>query len=356
MRILIAGDWQYGIYEQAFADALARQGHEVVAYRWGDVFAGTSGLVQLTFPLPGPALLRLNRALLTAATGSRPDVVLVWRGTHVLPATLERVRAETGAAIVTYNNDDPYGGSQGGAVRWRQVFKWHWYNKSHAVADLSLVYRPVNLGEVRAGGARRAAVMPPYFIPDKDRSVVLRDADVERFGCDVVFVGHYEPDGRERYLKALVDAGLHVRLFGGRYWTPAVLGETAAYFGTVHEAHGDDYAKALCGARMCLCFLSRLNRDTYTRRCFEIPASGSLLLSERTADLQWFFREDEEAVFFSSVDELVMKARWLKAHPDDARRIAAAGMRRVHADGHSVNDRARGFIARVREIRCTARP
>ena len=95
---------------------------------------------------------------------------------------------------------------------------------------------------------------------------------------------------------------------------------------------------------MCLCFLSKLNRDTYTRRCFEIPACGKLLLSERTEDLMKMFTEDEEAVFFSTPEELVEKALWLSQHPEDVERIARAGMQRVHLDGHSVKDRMKEFV------------
>jgi spore maturation protein CgeB len=168
--------------------------------------------------------------------------------------------------------------------------------------------------------------------------------DMERFECDAVFVGHHEPDGRERYLTGLVKAGLKVRLFGDKYWTRGVLGDLADYFGQVRHAIGEEYSKALCGAKMCLNFLSRMNRDSYTTRCFEIPACGKLLLSERTEDLVQMFKEDQEAVFFSSTDELVEKALWLRDHPDELDRIALAGMRRVHRDGHSVDDRMKEFL------------
>ncbi|WGU68927.1 glycosyltransferase [Capnocytophaga canimorsus] len=45
-------------------------------------------------------------------------------------------------------------------------------------------------------------------------------------------------------------------------------------------------------------FLSKLNNDQYTRRCFEIPACGTMMLSERTPTLQEFYTENEEIVFF----------------------------------------------------------
>jgi spore maturation protein CgeB len=112
----------------------------------------------------------------------------------------------------------------------------------------------------------------------------------------------------------------------------------------VRPVYGDDYSKALCGAKLCLCFLSRLNRDSYTRRTFEIPACGRLMLSERTADLSRLFAEDREALFFSSTEELVSKVQeWVK---DDARRdtAALAGLCRCWDGGHDVISRMREML------------
>jgi len=114
---------------------------------------------------------------------------------------------------------------------------------------------------------------------------------------------------------------------------------------------GSEYAKALCGANVCLAFLSKLNRDTYTRRCFEIPACGRVMLAERTSDLLRMFIEDKEACFFSSTDELIIKAKWLIDNPAIALQIAQAGMRRVWVDGHDVKSRVEEFLCAIQTHR-----
>jgi spore maturation protein CgeB len=94
-----------------------------------------------------------------------------------------------------------------------------------------------------------------------------------------------------------------------------------------------------------------LNQDTYTRRCFEIPATKTMLLSEYSDDLATLYREGVEAEFFRSPQELTAKLR--RYVPDEARRrsVAEAGYRRVVADGHDVISRMGQVITWVNELR-----
>jgi spore maturation protein CgeB len=56
------------------------------------------------------------------------------------------------------------------------------------------------------------------------------------------------------------------------------------------------------------------------------------------------FHDGDEGVFFSTPDELVDKVKWLAGDAAEARRIAAAGLERVHRDGHSVDGRAQEWL------------
>jgi len=345
MQLLIAGDWRWPIYEEACAEALCALGVDVIPFKTSVFFKHKFGKFQKTIPLRGPALAKLNREMLEKVLDIKPALLLVWRGTHILPSTLLKIRRNAKTKLVSYNNDDPFGPSVHGMVPWHHHFLWRLHIRSLKYYDLCLVYRKVNVREALDVGAKTVAVLKPYFIPAFHRPVSLNEEDRSKYACDICYVGHYEPDGREQYLRALVNAGLHVRLFGGKHWAPNVLGDLNDYFGEINLVYGDAYAKALCGAKMCLSFLSKLNRDTYTRRCFEIPACGQLLVCERTKDLQNIFKEDEEAVFFSSHSELVEKSSWLREHPDEVERLAEAGMRRVYADRHSVADRMKELLS-----------
>jgi spore maturation protein CgeB len=346
MKILIVGEWRWSIYEAAFAEALFRNNSEALAFSTASYFNNCLKKIELTLPVLAPSIFKLNSALITEVRSKTPDAVLFWRPTHILPSTLKKIR-QFGIRIISYNNDDPFGPKSRGQAPWHHQWLWFWYLRCLPEFDRNFFYREVNRTEALARGARHAKVMMPYFIPSRDRPVKLTAEDRRRFATDVVFVGHYEPDGREKSIRALIEAGTQVKIWGGGYWSRKVLGHLYDHLQPIQTAEGEDYNKALCGAKVCLSFLSKLNRDTYTRRCFEIPACNRVMLAERTADLQNMFTEDEEACYFSSHEELVEKVRWLLANPEPRERIAAAGLRRVWADKHDVNSRAKQFIEAI---------
>ena len=347
MKVLIVGPWIWPQYEKAFASGLRAGGVEVDAVATTEYFSGFMGRFQKALAIPGLALWQLNRAVITKAQKGNPDLVLFWRPTHILPSTVKQL-GEMGVRTASYNNDDPFGPKTHGNVPWHHHFLWFWYLRCLPIFDRNFFYRKVNCDEALELGVKHAALLLPYFMPWRDRPVALDASERARFEAEVVFVGHYEPDGRELSIRALIQAGIKVKLWGGHYWSRTVLGDCYDRLGPITPALGDNYTKALCGGMICLAFLSKYNRDTYTRRCFEIPACGKVMLAERTDDLMSFFKEDEEACFFSSNEELVQKASWLIQHPVEREKIAAAGMRRVWANGGDVNSRATQFIAIIR--------
>lgn len=348
MKIMIVGAWKWYQYEAAFSKALELNDIEVIKFSTSEFFIGYWGRVQLALPpILGTSLFFLNTELLRKAKKERPDWILFWRPTHVLPKSVDRLR-EFGIKISSYNNDDPFGPTVHGNTPWHHRFLWFWYLRCISKIDKNFYYRQINCKEAVEFGASNVSLMMPYFIPWRDRPIVLNQAELLRFAADVIFVGHYEPDGREIRIRALMNSGIQVKIYGAsKYWSRDILGDLYDRLEPIQPVEGDDYAKALRGAKICLAFLSKLNRDTYTRRCFEIPACGGLMLAERTKDLTNMFIEDEEACFFSSDEELLDKVRWLLANPSIRERIAASGMNRVWKDGHDVSSRAKQFLKQL---------
>lgn len=351
MRILVVGDWHSELHEQAVFDAFVELGHQVESFAWHAYFesdgrrsfSSLATRVQNRF-LAGPAIQRLNRDLIALAQRFGPDLVFVYRGTHLWPATIDALRApaRTGAAravVLGYNNDDPFAPRQ-------PALLWRHFLAAVPRYDAVLAYREHNLSEYHAAGARRVYWLRSWFMPGRNHAAPLDADDQARFGCDVVFVGHHEDDGRTAMLEAVATAGIDLRLFGPGYEWDAILArsEPLRHLSPVRLVWGSQYNKALCGARIALCFLSKLNRDTYTRRCFEIPASGTLMISEYSDDLATLYTPGVEADYFRSSDELISKLRLYLGDESLRTRVAAAGAARVREDGHDVVSRMRTLL------------
>ena len=109
------------------------------------------------------------------------------------------------------------------------------------------------------------------------------------------------------------------------------------------ELFRDEYREGIWKSQINLSFITHSNQDEFVHKSFEIAGCGGFLLAERSEGHMQRFSEDEEAVFFSTIEECVEKIR--RYLPDEAARtrIAAAGQARAVRDGYH-NDRQVGLI------------
>ena len=332
LRILLAGSFQHAIYEEAWARAFTVLGHEVIRFAWADRFPGFLGRVQNRL-LAGPALFRLNRDLHALALRENPDAVVVYRGTHVFARTLRKLRhALPGTVFCAYNNDDPFSANAGPLL-------FRHFISSVGENDLNLVYREKNARELRDRGARGVHVVLPAYLPWRDLPPA---ADSQaKYRCDVLFAGHYEADGRANFLCALKRQVPQLRVCGPQWQrAPSAVREL---LNPEPALAGADYVQQLGSARIALSLLSGLNSDRYTRRCFEIPAVGSLLLCQRSSEMESLFLPGLEADYFSTPAELCAQVRrYLDDEPLRAR-VARAGHEKVRSAGHDM-------VSRVGEV------
>ncbi|MCG2659081.1 MAG: glycosyltransferase [Kiritimatiellae bacterium] len=356
MKILIAGDWHSDLHEEPVYRAFQKLGHEARRFAWHEYFRIRSGgrmpnifdTVNCKFQnkyMVGPRITKLNRDLIAKANEYHPDLLFIYRGTHITRDTLRAIKhSKPKTVLVGYNNDDPFSK----AYSW---WKWRHFLKAVPEYDLVLAYRQHNLREFEHAGAKQVRLLRSWFVPERNHPVSLSAGDRARFECDVVFVGHYEPDGRLELLESIVKQGFRLRLFGpGRGyrwqgWYPWIEKSTILkHLAPIKLIQGEDYNKALCGAKVALCFLSKLNRDTYTRRCFEIPATGTFMLSEYSNDLVTLYREGVEADYFRNPDELICKLRQYLNDDQLRKKVAQAGYQRVLTDGHDVVSRMKQVL------------
>lgn len=350
MKIVIAAD---GLGSEIYGDPLkngfAALGHEVFNFSWkeyfknhqyadrfnvdGNFFSSIYYRVQNKF-LFGPAIWRLNKDFLDFCTRCEPDLIFIYRGTHILPSTLGKLKAKVNAKIFGYNNDDPFS-------KQYKKYLWRHYISSIKHYDHIFAYRHHNMLDYSKIGYKNTSLLRSYFIRERNFPSLVESQG--KYSADVVFVGHFEDDGRDEALIELKKRGVDVKLFGTGWHHSRHFPELKAHFGNIYPVH-EDYNLVLNSAKICLAFLSKLNNDTYTRRNFEIPATGKLMLSEYTEDLASLFTEGVEADYFRSIDELIKKTRYYLANEKSRENVAQAGLCKVHLAGHEVINRAQQIV------------
>ena len=335
MKILVVGDGHSPIHEVAVTYAFQKLGHQVETFYWQTYFNSDNLLfrywqrVQNKFII-GPTLNKLNADLVNAAVQFHPNLVFIYRGTHITPRAITKIKQKLPDCVVYgYNNDDPFGNGHP---------PWLWRNFLDSVPkyDLVFAYRKCNIAEYAALGAKRVELLMPWFIPRKDKPIIQKHFNAIKY--EVVFVGHYEGDDRINYLKKVAESSFVSGLFGPN-WGRAPKFDWLNKYQPILPLRSDLYRETICSANIALSFLSKLNRDTYTRRCFEIPAMGIFMLCQYSDDLACLFEDGVDAVFFHNPDDMIDKIASYTQNNELREQIATSGMNRVIRDRHDIFSR-----------------
>lgn len=306
-KLLMVGSFSYYIYEQSLCEALSND-FQILKYILTD-YRFSSKLL---------GVRKVNRLFLKYITNSKPDVIFFYRTNMIMGTTIKKIKKENPEIkILVYHNDNPYLG-------FKRKIKYYFFLSLVPYADIVYCYRKSNLGQAIALGAKRVELFLPHFCS----KIHYKDPEIKEKEIDVVFVGHYEDDKRVDYIDALIQSNIDVRIYGN--W--AHISKKMNWpDNIVHpNAYEQEYRKVIAKSKLALCFLSKHNADGYTRRCFEIPAIGTTLMSEYTVELSEMFVENEEIIFFDSPKILVTKVKKILENPDEIKRINENAIRSVN--------------------------
>jgi spore maturation protein CgeB len=214
------------------------------------------------------------------------------------------------------------------------------------IFDHLFAYRQKNIADLRCLGAQRVTLLRSFYVREYHHPLPGTPKDL-----DVSFVGHWEDDSRTDYIAAILrQPDIRFGLWGSYWLSSPIADKVRERFGRIRTLGPSEYNLAMNRSRISLVFLSSLNNDTYTRRCFEIPAAGGFMLAPYTEELASLFAEGHEAEYFRSPGEMLDKIRFYLGHEVARARIAAAGRQRLLRDGHEALDRARQMREEIRRL------
>lgn len=320
MKILLVGN--PSIFTNQVYNALVSEGQDCVWLHDREAhFLPFGGSHAMSWRLAKniPILRRINKylfnkKLLTMALRTKPDILLVLKGTMIRRETLATLR-RAGIRSANWFPEN---------VRHREYQAWFLAN--HSAYDFFLTFDSSVAGTYYVPFAVDPMVWQAH--PDESRTL---------YACDLLFVGAPYPE-RVRALEAIRDAGVNMKIFGWKGWSNTSL--APHYFGPLDARRS---AVAYRAARICLNMNLEPEISGVNLKTFEIPASGGFQLSDYRNDVEKLFQTDKEIALFRGHEELLEKIRYYLNHESERSAIAAAGHARVLRD-HTMKQRIKEIL------------
>lgn len=339
MNILIVGEKRFHIYEEAICNGFKCLGLNCEIFSSYKYLKSTDLITRLQNKfLFGPKINKLNKDLLHKTNTFKPDLIFFYRPTMIFPKTIKKLKTTSACKLFAYHNDDPFG-------------KNHpFYLNRHFISSLKYFdwifsYRQKNLIDYKKRGFTNTSLLRSYFL--KQNNFYIPNIKKE---YDLIFIGHFEDDGRDEYINFLLENKINVKLYG-TYWNRS---KYYSYFkeilGDINPVFGEEYNTEINKSKMALVFLSKLNNDTYTRRCFEIPITKTIMVSEYTDDLNSMFEENKEALYFRNKEELINNIQKVINNDEFYNYISNSGYKKIKQTGHEVTDRANEIIKTYKNL------
>jgi spore maturation protein CgeB len=102
--------------------------------------------------------------------------------------------------------------------------------------------------------------------------------------------------------------------------------------------------------KIVLGLLCKIHPDQTTTRTFEIPASGSFLLAERTEEHESLFEDEKEAIFFNSLEDLKHKVKYYLENNFERESIAKNGHEKIKNANYSNKNRILEIFHKIAEV------
>ena len=338
LRVLFVSALHPDYYGAFRLDTLRRLGLGSVTALDEAAFTGSGLLGKVQFRTQiGPNVRRFNREVLRLARDHQVNVAWFDKALGLWPETLRTLRA-MGVSTIDYVNDNCFGP--------RHDPGWRLYRQTLPEFDMHAVPRDASVRDYLQHGARDVMRIRFTYEPTVHFAPPPAWSDAERTRA-VSFIGT-PYDDRADVLAQLWRGGAPVSLSGSEpHWRRALPADAFAATFRDGELKAAAYREAIWRSKINLAFVTKANLDEVAHKAFEIAACGGFLLAERTPDHLACFVEDEEAVFFSSVEECAGKIRQYLPDAMARTRIAAAGRARAASSGYDNDSMMRAVLARA---------
>lgn len=297
---------------RALAQSFRRLGHNLieideedyVPWRWQGF--GSKSLRRLVSRL---WVDEYNRAVIQQSSASAYDFVLVFKGNHLKPETLQQLK-RTGKPVFNFYPDTNFVEYGNNIPRSLGLYDCVFTTKAYHGDPEMRQFGIKDLQHVRHG-----------FDPEVHRPIPLSAVQKTHYGSDVSFVGCWSPENEARILYILANLpDLKVCVYGLGWHHSSEDFRTRMGDNLRGGAFGDELSIVYCASLINLGLLRRAQSDQRimdqtTARTFQIPATRSLMLHEDTPEVRTFFEDGKEILLFSSDEDLASKVDLALGNP-----------------------------------------
>lgn len=248
--------------------------------------------------LPSVFYSELNKSVISYARKVKPDVIFIFKGQEIYPDTIKELKLLT-RIIVNYNPDHPLTYFSKGSGN-SNVFN------SVTLFDLYFTYANNIVNKLKRLNVNAFCIPFGY-----DNDIKPEDLTNTNYQNDFIFIGAYDKQ-RDSILNQISIENF--RIFGPNNWLKSK--NNLNYQGmALYEL---DYYSANRNSLGAINLLreQNLSENSHNMRTFEIPGTGGLQITQRTQEQLEFFEENTEAIFFSTIEELNDKLKFLNSSKD----------------------------------------
>jgi glycosyltransferase involved in cell wall biosynthesis len=282
-----------------------------------------------------------NNAIINRLDTFMPDVLLVYKGAFVRPATLQHAR-KINCKLVLFYPDVSTTFHGPNIPKCIPLYDLIFTTKTFGITDMKQRY-----------GVKNAIFIPHGYDPDIHRPLPVSSSDADIFGCDVSFIGTWSPK-KEKWLAYLKEhmPGINLKIWGDQWHKATAQIIKSSIQGK--SVIGDLYALAIQCSKINLGILSEQvegasSGDLITSRTFHIPGASGFMLHERNKESVQYFQEDKEVGFFDGPEELVEKVKYYLNNSSVREQVRLAGNKRAMRD-HSLDARAAVVIRHLEAL------
>jgi spore maturation protein CgeB len=336
-KIMVTGEGAYSWMAPAWVKVLRDFNYHVLFVDQNNYIANnlfSKALNRVNFRL---FIRNYNKAIVESFNKYQPDLVFLHNPYNIESRTLEKLK---GRAILSGYCHDNYFAEiyEKYKIGYKEIVSL--FDTLHVLRDPEFEFLRIKYQNVRLFKAEC------YFCPWDHK------LEIRAITRQISFVGHAENDERIEYIAKAIESNIPISISGPtKQWHKMLPSKYIKKIDPIVPLHGKNYVTAIQSSNVSLAFYGKANFDNHGIRTYEIPACGSLLLSQDTSKVRELYKVGSECDVFDSFNDFIEKIDFYTRNLKIRNEVALAGNRRGILSGYDIYSRAKDFIRDIEDYK-----